>query len=121
MTAQITSRDVAGYPHEHEWDESKCHQRFCTVCQRTLVTVQVSQNGKALGEYTAMIPAPSEVEAVDYFLRFARTDLRYRFLGESGIVNPSLPVYTCPDSHCTTFNAGQAFRGSGASRTPELK
>lgn len=88
----ITSRDIVRgicSPGEHEWDAARRHERVCTRCGKVRLQVLVSQNGQSAGEYTAMIPGDSERAAVDYFLRFARIDLEYRFLGESGFVSAS--------------------------------
>lgn len=57
------------------------------------LTIQVFQNGEAVGEYVANFPKETETEAVDLFLQHARIDLRYRFLGEYGFVQPSEKYY----------------------------
>jgi len=56
------------------------------------LTVQVFQNSKPIGEYIANVrDAKTEQEAVDTFIRCARIDLRYRFLGSRGMLRPSFP------------------------------
>lgn len=56
------------------------------------ITVQVFQNGEAIGEYRANVKeAKTEQEAVDTFLKYARIDLRYVFLGARRKLTPSSP------------------------------
>ena len=57
-----------------------------------LITIQAFQNGQAVGEYRANVKeAKTEQEAVDMFLKHARIDLRYVFLGARGKLTPSFP------------------------------
>ena len=56
------------------------------------LTIQVFQNGEAVGEYRANVSGvTTEQQAVDKFISCARIDLRYRFLGMNGILMPSYP------------------------------
>ena len=64
---------------------------------KSRVTVQAFQNGKAIGEWVATSEAKTVQEMVDWMVDNAKDGIGFRFLGESGIVEPTvckLPAIT---------------------------
>jgi hypothetical protein len=68
------------------------------------ITVQVFENGKALGEGIATVErALAEQEAVDALFMHMRIDRQFRFLGSYGFIIPS-----GKDGDHMLFNGGKA-------------
>lgn len=78
------------------------------------VTVQIFENGKALGEGTATVhDASTEQQAVDTIFKHVRIDRQYRFLGSNGFLIPSTAFQTGSDY--LLFNGGKGLYQSGNS------
>lgn len=68
------------------------------------ITVQIFENGKALGEGVANVKdAATEQEAVDTMFSAMRIDRQYRFLGSHGFIIP-----TGKTNDYMLFNGGKA-------------
>lgn len=76
--------------HEHYPSDDRSVYR-CQICGRVRLTVLIFRNGEPLAEHAMWIKSATETEAVDTFLRLARIDFRYKFLGQNGFVLPSDP------------------------------